>query len=147
MRDKFQWIFHFSFLFVAVNTGTLKAQKFSTTEKDNGRSISLALRVCQNTIQKSEQRSFYLANFNSDPSVPALIQTLQTSSIPTALTTHYCELTNFPDKPQVRNILFFLDDLEEIPSLILSSASRENMHQGDCKHNKIKRANLTSSVS
>ncbi|CAH0383616.1 unnamed protein product [Bemisia tabaci] len=104
--------------------------------------ISLPLKVCYNTIHLSEQPLMYIVDFHSNPIVPPLIQNLHDSSIKTILITHHKKLTTLATNNEKMNFMFFVNNPQEILSLILSSVSKPRQHEENFDGDKIKSSGI-----
>lgn len=84
---------------------------------------TLAFKACHNSILQSKQTLLYIVDFNSSPSVQPLIQLLHDGSIQTVLINEPSKLAEITKSSQRKNIIFFLNDIGELLSLVLESAS------------------------
>lgn len=80
---------------------------------------SLALKVCKETVRQSGQALFYLTDFTGSHSITPIIPQLHASSIQTVLINHPTKLSRLEISQHNKNMIFFLDDVDELLNLIL----------------------------
>ncbi|CAH0382747.1 unnamed protein product [Bemisia tabaci] len=85
---------------------------------------SLALSVCENIVKKTDLKLFYKVEINSRDSLPNLIHDLHENSIQTISVSHHSRLTSSVVVDHVKNMIFILDDLNEVLDLIFYTISQ-----------------------
>lgn len=138
MYAYFQRILYFASSFFAIATCIPTSQMFTMNGNNQRHLVSHAITVCLNTVKQSGPSSLYITDFNADPSIPLLIQTLHNLSIPTIFMTHLRKLLNLSGKNQMNNYMFFLDDVNAIFDLILSFASKDEKNGEIFFHHEVK---------
>ncbi|CAH0383622.1 unnamed protein product [Bemisia tabaci] len=93
------------------------------------KSSPIAFKVCMNTVQLSRRPFVYIVDFHSSSAVQPLIHNLHDTSVTTILITHPQGLMTLAAQNREMNIIFFVSDPDEIPSLILSSVSKPRQYE------------------
>ncbi|CAH0393890.1 unnamed protein product [Bemisia tabaci] len=88
--------------------------------------VSSAIKVCQTITKLSGKALFYVISTRPDADVPVqnLIQNLHEGMIETVVITHHSRLQHSIHGSATKNIIIFLNDLDEILSFILASSSK-----------------------
>ncbi|CAH0393746.1 unnamed protein product [Bemisia tabaci] len=94
---------------------------------------SSALSVCQNLVKKSEQTLFYTVELHSDPVFMRFVQLLHASAIQTIVITHHSKLTSSVSTYQSKNLIFIVNDINELFSLIFYTISEPSPFELNCK--------------
>ncbi|CAH0383110.1 unnamed protein product [Bemisia tabaci] len=87
--------------------------------------VTLPYRTCLNTVLQSKQAFFYVVDFNTNPLVPLLIHLLHDASIKTVFLTDPENLAFLSTSSHTKNVIFSLENIGEMMSLILDSASKQ----------------------
>ncbi|CAH0383002.1 unnamed protein product [Bemisia tabaci] len=86
---------------------------------------SLAFNVCQNIARKTKLRFFYTIEINSDPPFTNFIHNLHENSIQTISITHVSKVTSSVATNHGKNIIFILDDIEQLFNLLFYTISEK----------------------
>ncbi|CAH0393889.1 unnamed protein product [Bemisia tabaci] len=86
--------------------------------------LSCALALCNKTTELSGKALFYVISVRDDFQIHELIQNLHESMIETVVITHHSTLQDSIHGSATKNIIIFLNDLDEILSFILASSSK-----------------------
>ncbi|CAH0385129.1 unnamed protein product [Bemisia tabaci] len=108
----------------------------------NRKNNSIAFKVCLNTVQLSGRPLVYIVDFHSSSAVQPLIQNLHDSSITTILIRHPEELTTLATQNREMNIIFYVNDPDEILSLILSSVSKPWQHEDGFQSDRLENSTI-----
>ncbi|CAH0392831.1 unnamed protein product [Bemisia tabaci] len=118
--------FLFFFLFPTSHILTYSSVYEQSVEFYEDFFVSLAFDVCKNTVLQSKQTLFHVVDFNCNPAVPSLVKLLHESSIQTVLINDPRKLTNSKFSGHRSNLIFFLNNLGELLSLILNFGTRQD---------------------
>ncbi|CAH0762864.1 unnamed protein product [Bemisia tabaci] len=96
---------------------------------------SLALKICKETVRQSGQALFYLTDFTGSHLITPIIPQLHASSIQTIMINHPSELSTLEIAQHNKNMIFFLDDVDELLNLILHSDYKQtrNFASNSCE--------------
>ncbi|CAH0748594.1 unnamed protein product [Bemisia tabaci] len=108
------------------------------------KSNSIAFKVCLNTVQLSGRPLMYIVDFHSSSAVQPLIQNLHDSSITTILIRHPEELTTLATQNREMNIIFYVNDPDEILSLILSSVPKPWQHEDGFQSDRLENSSIST---
>ncbi|CAH0396123.1 unnamed protein product [Bemisia tabaci] len=86
----------------------------------------LALKICQEIVHLSKNRQFHIVDLRGNPSDTTLVQGLHESSISTVSIRQHTELSLFSRNRNQKNLIVFLTEIDNIFSLILTTASHTN---------------------
>ncbi|CAH0395139.1 unnamed protein product [Bemisia tabaci] len=86
---------------------------------------AFALRACQNMVNQSQENVFYAIELDSDPTFKQFIQHLQNAFIQTIVISQDSKLTSSVLSYHRKNMIFIVNDVNELLSLIFYSASRQ----------------------
>ncbi|CAH0383546.1 unnamed protein product [Bemisia tabaci] len=136
MRDICFRIMHactcvFAFLYVRLISPSTQAiqilELFPESEWDP--LTSIALNACRSIVDESKQELFYIyeGGLHSEPSFEHFNQQLHEASIKTILITHHSYFTNAVNTDHGKNIIFILNDVRELMSLIFYTVSNPRL--------------------
>ncbi|XP_072161401.1 uncharacterized protein [Bemisia tabaci] len=111
------------FLLALTVQSSQKNPAFQLSNSEEERQISFVTTLCKETVDMSQQALFYVLNMNPDFPIQSFIRNLHENLIGTVLITNHIWLHYSAVRQPTRNIIIFLNELDEIPSLILDSAS------------------------
>lgn len=91
-------------------------------EKIDQNFTNFVANLCKHTVQFSMQRSFHIVNLSHNFSTTHLEETLHQNSISTTTVNNVGDFVASSSGAQQRNVIFFLEKLDDVLSLILSTA-------------------------
>lgn len=94
--------------------------------------MTFASTVCFAVVNKSKESSLYIVDLHSDSSSVHLAQRLHEASIQTILISHHSKLTSLTATGHRKNMIFILNDFDELLSLIFYTISRQESIESDC---------------
>ncbi|CAH0393079.1 unnamed protein product [Bemisia tabaci] len=95
-----------------------------SNDRETEQLISSALIICKKTAEVSGRAHFYVVSTNSEFPIQKLIRKLHENMIDTVFITHHNLLQKSKVGGLAKNIIVFLNSLEEIMNLILDTASK-----------------------
>ncbi|CAH0396109.1 unnamed protein product [Bemisia tabaci] len=87
--------------------------------------VSLGFKMCLNIVNKTELKLFYMVEIKSNAPFSHFTRDLHDNGIQTISISHHSKITNSIVTDQVKNIIFVLEDAEELFDLILYTVSNE----------------------
>ncbi|CAH0390885.1 unnamed protein product [Bemisia tabaci] len=104
---------------------------------------SVAFNACRGIVDESKQDLFYLyaVGLNAEPSFEDFNQRLHEASIKTILISHHTQLTTAVNTDHGKNIIFILNDMRELMSLIFYSVSQPGLMEENGENTKSLRYN------
>ncbi|CAH0386444.1 unnamed protein product [Bemisia tabaci] len=113
---------------ISLITQTIRILALSP-ESERDPLTSIAFNACRSIVDESKQDLFYLyaGGLNADPSFEHFNQRLHEASIKTVLISHHTQLTNAVNTDHGKNIIFILNDVRELMSLIFFTVSQPRL--------------------
>ncbi|CAH0383466.1 unnamed protein product [Bemisia tabaci] len=117
------------------------ADPWTNLEESREPLTSMAFIACQKVVIESQQTLIYIVEFDSDPSFLRLVQLLHSVSIQTITISHRSEMTKSVITNSGINMIFGLNNIGEVLSLIFYSISRQD--QSEVKAERFERDEST----
>ncbi|CAH0390395.1 unnamed protein product [Bemisia tabaci] len=88
--------------------------------------VSVAFNVCKEIVDISAQSLFYTVQLKSGPSNMHFTRQLHEASIQTILISHHSKLNEVVISGHIKNMIFILEDIDELLSLIFETIANEH---------------------